>query len=142
MAFIKIACCRAVFHFSYSLMPPPPHTQLPAPRGKAICLAGRNEVSGPNCQTPFTLPCHYQHLEMVNKPQVSRHTTGRQSVHPAETSCRPCCVQVTALPPAACLHLRSLASCFSYSRVVTTFLANPMTVYGHFLPQNIFRQTK
>lgn len=66
--------------------------QLAAPRGKAICF--------PTATLLPCSPCHYQHLERVNNPRVARHAAGRLSVRPAETSCRPCCVQVTAsLPP-------------------------------------------
>lgn len=69
----------------------------------------------------FHAPLSLSTFRKVNTPQVSGYTAGRQSVHPAETSC-PCCVQVAALPPGASLHLCSLGSCFSFYRVVTEHL--------------------
>lgn len=115
---VRIACCRAVSHLSDS-WEQPPYSCLRLV-GRQYAWQGKMKC---HARTATHLsPCHYQHLERVNKPQVSRHTTGRQSVHPAETSCRPCCVQVIALPPAASPHLWSLASCFSFTRVVTEHL--------------------
>lgn len=106
MAFIKIACLPLIFL-----------SALACTSWEGNVLHRARWSAGPD--TFSRSPCHYQHLERVNKPQVSRHTAGRQSVHPAASSCRPRCVQVTALPPPASFHLRSLASCFSSSRIVT-----------------------
>lgn len=85
------------------------------------------------------LPLSLSAFRGVNKPQVARRTAGRRSVRPAETSCRPCCVQVTALTLAASppLFANFLFFISPGRDRASTSLANSMNAYRCFLSEDI-----